>query len=296
MNYFASGKLLLFGEYLVLKGSGCLAIPLKYGQKMQVENSDQNNFNWTSNINEKIWFSCVFTKELEIITTSDRAKADSLMSLLKIIIEEKLSLFQTGLNFQTQLDFPLEWGWGSSSTLISLLSQWSKLNPYLLLKNSFGGSGYDIACATANTPVIYDMESHESVPVYLFPKITSKLLFVYSGKKQISEKEVKQFSQLKISTDKVEKMRSIIISAAKATQIEVFEDAMEESENLLSPILNSPTIKEKYFSDYPFSIKSLGAWGGDFFMATFRKENEARIYFAEKGYSVLFNYSEIIKK
>ncbi|MEO8823605.1 MAG: GYDIA family GHMP kinase [Ginsengibacter sp.] len=296
MNYFASGKLLLFGEYLVLKGSGCLAIPLKYGQKMQVENSDQNNFNWVSKIDEKVWFSCAFSKDLEIIETPDFVKADTLMTLLKIIKEEKPSLFQTGQNFQTQLDFPLEWGWGSSSTLISLLSQWSKIDPYLLLKSSLGGSGYDIACATANTPIIYDMESHETIPVYLFPKITSKLLFVYSGKKQISEKEVKQFSPLKISTDKVEKMKSIIILAAKATQIDVFEDATEESENLLSPILNSPTLKEKYFADYPFAIKSLGAWGGDFFMATFRKENDARSYFAGKGYSVLFNYNEIIKK
>ena len=296
MNYYASGKLLLFGEYLVLKGSGCLAIPLIYGQKMVVENSDEKNFKWTSMANESVWFSCVFSKQFEIISTSDMAKAEILISLFKVINTENPLLFQPGLQFNTQMDFPPEWGFGSSSTFISLLSQWSKVDPYFLLKNSFGGSGYDIACATANTPIIYDMESRQVVPVYLFPKITSKLLFIYSGKKQISRKEVKQFSLQKTSEDTVEKMRAIIVSAAKATQIDVFEEAMEESENLLSVVLNSSTIKEKYFSDYPFSIKSLGAWGGDFFMATFRKENEARNYFVEKGYSVLFNYNEIIKK
>lgn len=296
MNYYASGKLLLFGEYLVLKGAGCLAIPLKYGQKMEVENLEENNFKWTSSFNENVWFSCVFSKELEIIETSDVVIAETLKTLLKIIKEEKPSIFRTGLGFQTEIDFPLEWGWGSSSTLISVLSQWSKTDAYLLLKNSFGGSGYDIACATATTPLIYEIESRQTIPVYLFPKITSKLLFVYSGKKQISSEEVKLFSLQKIPAHTVDKMRAIIISAAKSTQIDAFEEAMEASEKLISPILNSPPIKEKYFKDYPFAIKSLGAWGGDFFMVAFRKENEARNYFEKKGHTVIFNYNEIIKK
>ena len=296
MDYYASGKLLLFGEYFVLKGSGGLAIPLKFSQKMQVDNLQENFFKWTSKHNQNVWFACGFSNELEIINTSDGTKAEILIALLKIIKERKPSLFKSVLQFNTEIDFPLEWGLGSSSTFISLLSQWSEINPYLLLENSFGGSGYDVACASSNTPIIYDMESHQSVPVYLFPKITSKLLFVYSGKKQNSRKEVMQFNSLHISENQLEKMRAIIVSAAKATQIDAFEEAMEESENLLSPLLNSTTIKDKYFSDYPFCIKSLGAWGGDFFMATFRKENEARSYFAEKGYSVLFNYNEIIKR
>jgi mevalonate kinase len=46
MNYYASGKLLIFGEYLVLKGAKCLAIPLRYGQKLSVEKSNQDNILW----------------------------------------------------------------------------------------------------------------------------------------------------------------------------------------------------------------------------------------------------------
>ena len=296
MNYYASGKLLLFGEYLVLRGSECLAIPLSYGQKMLVENSGETFFKWTSKVNENVWFSCHFSPELEIIKTTDSEKTIILMELLAFIKTQKPALFQTGLDFQTQMDFPLEWGFGSSSTLVSLLAQWSETNPYLLLKNSFGGSGYDVACANAATPIIYDMESHQTVPVYLFPKIISKLLFVYSGKKQSSEEEVKQFNSQNVSTEQVEKMREIIVSTAKSTQIDTFENAMDESEKLLSPILGLPTIKEEKFPDYPFAIKSLGAWGGDFFMAVYRKETEARNYFLEKGYSVMFNYNELIKK
>jgi len=200
------------------------------------------------------------------------------------------------LNFRNEMNFQPEWGFGSSSTFVSLLAQWSKNDPYLLLKKSFGGSGYDVACATAKTPLIFDMENRQTVPVYLFPKVTSKILFVYSGKKKDSNEAVKQFSAQTISADDVEKMRRIIVAAANATQIDVFEEAMEESEKLLSRILKLKPVKEIFFPDYPYAIKSLGAWGGDFFMATFRKEVEARKYFEEKGYTTLFNYNELIKK
>ncbi|HZW70218.1 MAG TPA: GYDIA family GHMP kinase, partial [Hanamia sp.] len=287
---------LLFGEYLVLKGSGCLAIPLNYGQKMQVESSKNDFFEWTSKYNDATLLSCIFSKTLETINTSDLPKAQILIRLMKIIKETNPDLFGNGLNFHTEMNFQPQWGFGSSSTFVSLLAQWSKMDPYLLLKKSFGGSGYDIACATAQTPVIYDVESRQTVPVYLFPKVTSKILFVYSGEKKDSSEAVKQFRAQTVSDDDIEKMKRIIIAAANATQVDVFEEAMEESENLLSHILKLKPVKEIFFADYPYAIKSLGAWGGDFFMASFRKEVEARKYFQERGYSTLFNYNELIKK
>jgi mevalonate kinase len=296
MNFYASGKLLLFGEYLVLKGSGCLAMPLSYGQKMQVEFSKNNFFEWTSSYNNNIWFSCIFSKTLEIINTTDLHQAQMLTALMEIIKERNSNLFEKGLNFYTEMNFKPEWGFGSSSTFISLLAQWSKIDPYLLLEKSFGGSGCDVACATANTPIMYDMQSRQTVPVYLFPKVTSKILFVYSGKKKDSSEAVKQFIAQTVSDNDIEKMKSIIIAAANATQVDVFEEAMEESEKLLSRILKLEPVKELFFPDYPYAIKSLGAWGGDFFMASFRKEVEARKYFEGKGYTILFNYDELIKK
>jgi mevalonate kinase len=296
MNFYASGKLLLFGEYLVLRGSGCLVIPLNYGQKMQVEFSETDFFEWTSSYNDNTWFSCIFSKTLEIINTSDLPKAQMLTGLMEIIKETNPYLFEKGLNFYTEMNFQPEWGFGSSSTFVSLLAQWSKTDPYLLLKKSFGGSGYDVACATAKTPLIYDMQSRQTAPVYLFPKVTSKILFVYSGKKKDSNEAVKQFSAETVSDNDIEKMKRIIIAAANATQVDVLEEVMEESEKLLSHILKLKPVKEIFFPDYPYAIKSLGAWGGDFFMATFRKEIEARKYFEERGYSTLFNYNELIKK
>lgn len=296
MNYYASGKLLLFGEYLVLKGAECLAIPLKYGQSLQVEKTNENYFSWTSKVNEEIWFTARFSKELEIIEASDAAKTWILIELLTYLKSGNATLFQSGLNFKTQADFPLEWGFGSSSTLISLLAQWSGLNPYSLLENSFGGSGYDVACATVNTPVLYNADAYQTTPVALSPQITSKLLFVYNGKKQNTKEEVQKFKALKIATSQIQKMNQLVLQAARSTQIESFEVSMNESEKLLAGILSLAPIKEEKFKYYPFAIKSLGAWGGDFFMATYRDEKAARKYFNELGYAIQFNYNELIKE
>lgn len=296
MNYYASGKLLLFGEYLVLKGAECLAIPLKYGQKLGVEKTTEDVIKWTSSVNGDIWFSSSFSDDFDIIETTDQPKAKILKKLFVLMATKKPDLFKTGLNFHSDADFRLEWGFGSSSTLISCLAQWSKIDPFILLQKTFGGSGYDIACAAAKTPILYEMETKQSVPVYLFPKVTSRLLFVYSGKKQKSTHEVNRFNLLETGDEQVKKMDSIVLAAVKATQIQDFEDCISKSEDLLSRILKTKTIKERQFKNYPFSIKSLGAWGGDFFMATFRKENEAREYFAHAGFSIQFNFNELIKK
>lgn len=296
MNYYASAKLLLFGEYLVLKGAECLAIPLKYGQNLVVEEIFEKKIKWKSSVDGHVWFSAILSHDLNVIETPDPQKAEILKTILVGIKNVKPELFRTGLDFNIHADFKQEWGFGSSSTLISCLSQWSKVNPFILLKGTFGGSGYDIACATASTPILYEMETNQSVPVYLFPKVTSKLLFVYSGKKQKSAHEINRFESLEIYDEQIKEMNSIVLSAIKATQIEDFEEGISQSEQLLSGILKVEPIKERQFKNYPFYIKSLGAWGGDFFMATFRKENEARQYFAQAGFPIQFNFNELIKK
>ena len=295
MDYYASGKLMLLGEYLALKGSECLAIPLRFGQKLKTQVNEIHVYNWTSTVNQQIIFSATFSKDFETQSTTDDKKAATIQFILKALKEEKPALFNQGFNFHIDSDFPLEWGLGSSSTLISCLAQWSETDPFLLLEKTFDGSGYDVACATANSPVLYK-KGEQPVPVYLFPKVTSKLLFVYSGKKQPTGNEVKDFNSLEVSEGAVEKMTSIVFNSIKCTQIETFEHCIHESESLLSSILNRQTLKESSFQTYPYSIKSLGAWGGDFFLATFRKEAESRAYFRDLGYEIQFTYSEIVKK
>lgn len=295
MKYYASGKLLLFGEYLVLRGARCLAIPLRYGQSMTVTTQSNKSISWRAKTGESVWFSASFDLELECMEASNTKKARQISELLTHIKAYNATLFHSGLAIETQTDFPAKWGFGTSSTLISLLAEWSDMNPYLLLENSFGGSGYDVACAKANHPILYRIESKNPIRLALAKAVTSKLLFVYSGKKQETKSELTRFDSLQIALDTIEKMNRIVEQAANATAIESFEDAMAESEEMLSQILKRRAIKDAYFPDYPFAVKSLGAWGGDFFMASFRNEAESRSYFKKRGYPIQFKYDELIK-
>ena len=58
-----------------------------------------------------------------------------------------------GYDFISRLSFSKNWGLGSSSTLINNLADWANVDSYELLNLTFGGSGYDIACAKHNNPI-----------------------------------------------------------------------------------------------------------------------------------------------
>ena len=50
-------------------------------------------------------------------------------------------------------------------------------------------------------------------------------------------------------------------------------------------------MKEKFFSDFQGSIKSLGAWGGDFILATGNKSTKK--YFLDKGFKTIIPFNKI---
>ena len=289
----ASCKLMLFGEYIILRGSKSLAFPLKFGQKLAISPAPQ--VNWQSISPSGVWFEAEFDENLEIKKTSDQEVALILKNIF-LKIKELNPTLSLNNDFVATADFQLNWGLGSSSTLISLLAQWSATDPYSLLENSFGGSGYDIACATAKTPIIYEIEGREVSETSLSKEITDKFLFVYLGEKQNSRNEIKRFEKTNVTEQHVISMNSTITQAVKANSIEAFEKCLNDSEELLSPIIGKQKLKEHIFDDYPFSIKSLGAWGGDFFLATFRDLTAAKMYFKEKGMTTFFTYNEMVKQ
>ncbi len=80
------------------------------------------------------------------------------------------------------------------------------------------------------------------------------------------------------------------------TEITRFKELMNIHELLLADILNLTPVKEKLFPDFEGSIKSLGAWGGDFVLAIGDKNTPE--YFINKGYKTVipFARNDIIKK
>ncbi len=282
---------MLFGEYLVLNGSDCLAFPLKFGQTLSVTESDE--LIWESYSKHGRWFSVSMGKDFTILDTDNQEVAEILKQLFIVIRTEKPDL-DFNHKFRAEANFELNWGLGSSSTLISLLSQWSGVESKKLLEASFGGSGYDVACATAKGPIIYS-GGEVKEEVHLPESITDKLLFIYLGNKQNSREEIKRFKDRKVTPDQIDKMNELISTALWTDKIEVFEQQLDHSEELISSIIGSIQLKQRFFADYPYSIKSLGAWGGDFFLATYRDLKTAKNYFEEKGYDIFFTYQEFIK-
>ena len=161
-QFQAHGKFLLTGEYLVLKGALALAIPLKLGQSMTVETCQETSLKWDAYKPDGPWFSVTLNpKSLDIIDCDDQPKAEKLSQILKAVKQLNPAAVKDGLHFETRLDFNPNWGLGSSSTLIANLARWANVNPYELLKMTFGGSGYDIACATAEGPIYYQLSTSE---------------------------------------------------------------------------------------------------------------------------------------
>ena len=51
----------------------------------------------------------------------------------------------------------------------------------------------------------------------------------------------------------------------------------------------------EYFNDFEGEIKSLGAWGGDFFLvATEWDEGKVKKYFDSKDLNIVFRYNDIV--
>jgi len=292
--YQASGKLLIFGEYLVLNGAKSLAVPVKFGQELKVSPAD-GNATWKAEGLDGIWFQCRFDEQMNPVETTDAKVSDALLKIFRRIQElrPEMNLHQ---NFKISANFPLNWGLGSSSTLISLLAQWSQTDPYDLLEKAFGGSGYDIACATANGPITYQIGdvTRKVTEAPLSTEITEKCLFVYFGNKQSSSEAIENYRKKKIVPEDIQAMSFVVDAALRSAAIEDFEGLMNKSEQLLSGILGQKTIKEAHFEDYPYAIKSLGAWGGDFFMATYRELEAAKQYFSQKGFETAFSYNELV--
>jgi mevalonate kinase len=84
-DYYSNGKFLLSGEYFVLYGAKALAVPLKYGQRMRVEELPEPGIlQWETYVLNKLWFSAGFyLKDMEIIKSSDDQTALFIQNLLK---------------------------------------------------------------------------------------------------------------------------------------------------------------------------------------------------------------------
>lgn len=304
-EFYSNGKLLLTGEYVVLDGALSLAVPTIYGQNLTVTDTTNSIITWKSlDVDNNTWFNANFScNDLQILNTEEKDEvwmntAKTLQSILKEahLLNSDFLKNTKGLAVETKLDFPRDWGLGSSSTLINNIATWASVDAFQLLENTMGGSGYDIACAQNHTPIFYQKTNNiPTVRVTEFnPLFADDLYFIHLNKKQNSRDAIAAYKECSFNKEElVKNITEITKKIASATLLSSFEALISNHEELLSSALKTTTVKELLFADYKGAIKSLGAWGGDFILATGNEETPT--YFKQKGYNTVFKYTDLIK-
>ncbi len=298
-SFYSNGKLLITGEYLVLDGAKALALPTKYGQRLDVSPGVAGTISWTSyDFDGSVWFQDTFSfEDIARYATFDKGIKKT---LLEILFEANrlqptfLSLEQ-GYTIETHLTFPKNWGLGTSSTLLANIAKWLAINPYTLLKNSFGGSGYDIACAQNDSAIVYQLQNEKPFfeKVSFAPAFHTQLYFLYLNQKQSSKTAINTYlNKVKEKQTAIQQINTITEQLIATTSLQTFATALERHESIVSGILEMETVKEALFPDFNGIIKSLGAWGGDFVLVV--ANNDPKSYFEAKGYHTLLPYTAMI--
>jgi mevalonate kinase len=296
-RFYSNGKLLISGEYAVLDGAQCLALPTKFGQSLEVSVLDVPVLIWESFSCDKVlWFQA----ELQLPKLNEVSLEPKLATLQKILIAAQKLNPQflnegKGAFVQTFLTFPNEWGLGTSSTLINNIALWAKVDAFALLQNSFGGSGYDIACAQNGSPVLYEIENNKPVvvPVSFNPEFIDDIYFVYLNQKQDSKEGIQLYRNTE--GDKNEfctKITSITEKIVTTNSLSEFESLLKEHEQITGAFLNIVPLQQQLFQDFSGAVKSLGAWGGDFVLVT--GDHKTPDYFIKRGFETVVAYRDMI--
>ena len=298
-TFRANGKLLISGEYTILDGSLSMALPTKRGQVLHYKEVDHDILHWRSlDIKGETWFEAYFKGiELTIVDSTDDRKAETLKEILLTAAGLSNTVNRLRGEVTTVLEFPTNWGLGSSSTLLCCVAQCFSIDPMQLHFKVSNGSGYDVACGMTDSPITYQLNDclAEVNQIQWKPPFSASLFFVYLNTKQQSSTEVDKYQDRKASIDLAEIVEEISVlsqTMITATSLDVFNKTIDKHEEIMSAVLGYPTVKELYFSDYKGAVKSLGAWGGDFILAT--GDTQDRVYFADKGFSVIHELESLI--
>lgn len=304
-SFHTNGKLLLTGEYFVTEGSVALAVPTRLGQALSVssEAADVPQLFWKSyDRDKKLWFEAQLDlRDWTWLHTTDEKMLDRLDQLLTEaqLLNPAFLTAKRRFLVETQLDFHREWGLGSSSTLVKMLAQWAQVDAYTLLANSFGGSGYDLAAATSDGPLYYQLRNGQPLwePAPFCPPFLNQLFLVYLEQKQNSREALARFRSAprELREKSIRRISQLSFNCGQYIQdLAAFEEAMREHEALVQEVIQQPRAKDLFFQDYWGEIKSLGAWGGDFVLASSqRNANETLAYFQEKGFQTVLPFERL---
>ncbi len=294
---------MLTGEYLVLDGAEALAVPTRCGQHIKITSGRGCDIRWKSYDPEgEIWFEAKISLfDFSLIKSSDEEIGNRLRNLLEESCRLNSDFLSTwkGRTVKATLDFSPNWGLGSSSSLVYMVAQWADVDPYELLNKTYGGSGYDIAAADAEGPIIYRLRDGlpEREDAEYAPGFQDQMYFVYLERKASTRKALSEYEDIP-DTDKesaLEGYPPVLKKIRDASNAAELKSAMDEHEQLIGNLLDRESVSNRLFPDFRGGIKSLGAWGGDFiWVVSEDSAEEIKTYFKEKGYPRIFGYRELV--
>ncbi len=298
----SNGKLMLTGEYLVLRGAESLTLPLSKGQTMKIsQGRGVPSLSWRTNINGCYWFDARFSiPDFAIANTNDFPTAQIIRELIIAARKLNSNFLSRKIHYEVQndLEFNINWGLGSSSSLINNLAHWAQINPFDLHYMVSEGSGYDIAAAGLETPFIYSIRDNKPVvrKVLFDPVYKDRLYFVYSGKKVSTAAELKRIGKLeRADASMITEVSDITRKIAASVSYPDFVRLLERHENIISDIIGKKPVGKTDYRDFSGTVKSLGVWGGDFvlFISDYPREYVVS-YLRRKDLKIWFRYEDII--
>lgn len=292
-KFNAPGKIMLTGEYAVLHGATALALPTLKGQHMRVSH-DRNGLLWKSFDPNGQWYEGTWNHRGKIINTTDDRVSKKLALLLRTAQQLNSEFQPFAHEVNCTLEFPTNWGLGSSSTVIALVAQWAKVDAMELFMRSWQGSGYDVAVAAAQQPIAYRL-SKEGNPIWnvisCAPPDPKEWFFVHQNKKQSTYDEIDRIKKNTFPQAQLDELSILNNAIINAKNNDHYEAALLEHERIISALIQKPRLKDKLNTN--LFVKSLGAWGGDFFLTRLRSEaDEDKI--KQMGYFVIFNWVDFV--
>jgi len=279
--FYAPGKVMLCGEYTVTIGQEALALPTQLGQWMRVwefEMKDEWKLVWQSqDIDGQAWWNMSFSLEQFLVdsdTVFEEFADDAIaLNLLKMLQQLPMKTWTPGksVRIETHLQFPQEWGLGSSSTLCALLARWSLGDAQKIQQAVWGGSGYDVAVAEVGKPLVYWISGDEPnwAEWRLRPELSANWWILMPGNKQNSRESLRSVKERLLELQQepfiMHQLKQIIDRIKLAEDVPTMEAGLEMYQAILGTMLEVDTPYQK-MGWQPVRgglCKWLGAWGGD---------------------------------
>ena len=305
LHFYGHGKLMLTGEYFVLDGAAALAIPTRFGQHLRVKtlSGTDHMLYWIALNNlRQPWLNLVFDKRDFSCINADTGEAQALTKILSETrrLNPEFLIDSHDIAVETYLEFPNSWGLGSSSTMLHCVATWAGVDGIALLQRTLGGSGYDIACAGSDSPIVYHLNGGKPhwEQISFMPPFAEHIYFVYTGQKQLSSKGIKYYRENATRIqDCVGWLNRLTESMLQCQSLDKMNQIIAEHENIIAEELKLPKAKDELLPDYWGAVKSLGAWGGDFVMLTNdRPEGELLSYLHSRDMHVVHRFDTMIFK